>query len=203
MVRFKKICEILPSSTKLSGFNTPKKNRLLQLQKCLSEAFGTQKNPTIRPNPWKSLVRQRWPFFPDIRNSLLGIQETSSKGRRCHETMPTQERVRSLGEILELRPFKPSLETNKRWPVAGPIFRGRFPVKKFRNVYYGLFLFSAPVIDHLEGPKRSYITFIYNIYSEEFEWLESMEMSTKRWPAWGLCSILWNQSCKRCLVENT
>ena len=196
MVRFKKICEIPPSSTKLSEF-TPQQKHLLQLQKCLSEAFGTQKNPTIRPNPWKSLVRQRW-------NSLLGIQETSSKGRRCHETMLTQERVRSLGEIVGASAFSLPLETNKRWPGRlGDYFQGRFPVKKFRNVYYGLFLFSAPVIDHLEGPKRSYITFIYNIYSEEFEWLESMEMSTKRWPAWGLCSILWNQSCKRCLVENT
>lgn len=72
------------------------KKGLLQLQKCLLK--HRTKNPSAQIHRNLSLV----PFFP----SELQESPTSSKGRRCHETMPTRERVRSL----ELRPS--SLETN-------------------------------------------------------------------------------------------
>ena len=202
MVRFKKICEILPSSTKLSGFNTPKKNRLLQLQNAFLKHLGPKKT-----QPSARILEK---FGPPKVAVFSGYPELSLRHPRDifqRKTVSRNHANSGKSSILRGNFGASALQTfprNKQTLAGGwAIFRGRFPVKKFRNVYYGLFLFSAPVIHHLEGPKRSYITFIYNIYSEEFEWLESMEMSTKRWPAWGLCSILWNQSCKRCLVENT
>lgn len=148
------------------------------------EASDPPKKPNHPSESREKFVATRWPFLFPLSGISLGIPDIFQRKTvsRNHANSGKSSILR--GNCWSFGPFPSPGNKQTLAGQAGRLFSGAISCEKPQEcVLQGLF-FHPPQLYHLEGPKRSYITFIYNIYSENLDgW--KMEISTKRWPVWG------------------